>query len=297
MSAATAGARPRPAGHGRGGYGFVALYAVLLLAFGVAPTVYAVILAFSGTDGGFAGLSNFTSTARDFRFLPAAEHIGLYLLIWLVSLVVLVVMLALMLHGRARRLTGILRFLYYLPGALAGAASVVLWLFILDPSVSPAAPVLRLFGQHSFLQTIEPSHLPVVFAVIAFWTGAGGWIVIMYGALNTIPHDLIEAASLDGAGAWRIARHIQIPLLRKWIGYMVILAFAAGTQLFVEPQLVSEASLGTVSPAWSMNQLAYVYAFSQNNFNGAAAIAVDLLIVGLACATVIVFRSGLFEVN
>ena len=75
--------------------------------------------------------------------------------------------------------------------------------------------------------------------MIAFWTGAGGWIVVMYGALNNIPPDIIEAARIDGAGAWQIARRIQIPMLRKWIVYMVILAFAGGTQLFVEPQLLS----------------------------------------------------------
>ena len=50
----------------------------------------------------------------------------------------------------------------------------------------------------------------------------------MYGALNNISPDVIEAARIDGAGAWQTARRIQIPLLRKWIVYMVILAFAGG---------------------------------------------------------------------
>ena len=65
---------------------------------------------------------------------------------------------------------------------------------------------------------------------------------------------------------------------------MLILSLAAGTQLFVEPQLVSQASFGVVSNDYSVNQLAYQYAFTQNNFNGAAAISIDLLIVALACA-------------
>jgi multiple sugar transport system permease protein len=78
---------------------------------------------------------------------------------------------------------------------------------------------------------------------------------------------------------------------------MLILAFAAGTQLFVEPTLVSEASLGLISPAWSPNELAYVFAFQNNNFQYAAAISVDLLILGLMCAAVLVFRTKLFEVE
>ncbi len=78
--------------------------------------------------------------------------------------------------------------------------------------------------------------------MIAFWTGAGGWIVVMYGALNNIPKEVIEAARVDGAGAMRIAWSIQIPLMRKWIAYMVIMSFAGGTQLFVEPRVLAQAS-------------------------------------------------------
>jgi multiple sugar transport system permease protein len=142
-----------------------------------------------------------------------------------------------------------------------------------------------------------PNHLPIVFAVIAFWTGAGGWIVVTYGALNNIPYELLEAAALDGASAWQTALRVKLPLIKKWVVYMLILAFAAGTQLFVEPQLVSEASLGLVSQTWSPNELAYYLAFQNDNFNGAAAVSVDLLIVGLLVAAVLVFRTKLFEVD
>ena len=107
----------------------------------------------------------------------------------------------------------------------------------------------------------------------------------------------MEAARIDGASVLKTARYVQIPLLRKWIAYMLILAFATGTQLFVEPQLVGEASLGQVSDTWSPNQLAYQYAFHANNFNDASAVSVYLLVLGLACAALVVFRSGLFEVG
>jgi multiple sugar transport system permease protein len=78
---------------------------------------------------------------------------------------------------------------------------------------------------------------------------------------------------------------------------MAILAFAGGTQLFVEPQLVGAASLGVVPPWWSPNQLAYTYAFQQANFNGSAAIAVELLMIGCVCAALVVLRTGLFDVE
>ena len=75
---------------------------------------------------------------------------------------------------------------------------------MLDPTVSPGAFLLRdLLGARIFAQSIAPGNLPYIFAMIAFWTGAGGWIVVMYGALNTIPPDLEEAARIDGAGPFR----------------------------------------------------------------------------------------------
>jgi multiple sugar transport system permease protein len=291
-----AAGRP-PASRGNAmSYGFVSLYAVLALAFGILPALYALFLAFTDGEGRFAGLANFSKVVGDFRFWPAVTHVALYLVIWLVALVVLVTLLAVIVHAiRVRWLGRTLRFVFYLPGALAGASSVLLWLFVLDPTASPVSGLLRLLGYDSFIEVIVPGHLPVIFAVVAFWTGAGGWIVIMYGALNNISADVIEAARVDGANVVQIAWRIQLPLLRKWIAYMGIMSLAAGTQLFVEPQLLSQASNAVVPNDYSLNQLAYQYAFQQNDFNGAAAISLLLLVVALALSAVFVTRGGLFE--
>jgi multiple sugar transport system permease protein len=208
---------------------------------------------------------------------------------------ILVVGLALLVHSAPRRSSAFFRFVYYLPGALAGSASVVIWLFMLDPEVSPVAAIYHAVGWTNFNDVASPGHLPVIFTLMAFWTGAGGWILILYGALNNIPHELIEAARLDGAGAWQAARRIKLPLIKKWIGYMAILSLAAGSQLFVEPSIVSAAGSGFISPSWAPNELAYNYAFGQADFNGASAISIDLLLFALVCAAVIVSRSGLFR--
>jgi multiple sugar transport system permease protein len=155
--------------------------------------------------------------------------------------------------------------------------------------------VHHVLGANLFVESIAPGHLPFIFAMIAFWTGAGGWVVVMYGALNTIPTDLEEAARIDGAGPVTIALRLKLPLIRKWIAYMVILSFATGTQLFVEPQLVNQASLGLVPDTWSSNQLAFQMAFRYADFNAAAAISVDLLVIGVVAAGLVISRTGLFR--
>jgi len=277
-------------------YAFVSGYVLLALAFGVLPTLYALRMSVTTADGAFAGIENFSRVIDDFRFWPAVQHVAAFVAIWLVALLVLVTVLALLVHQiGVRWLSSAVRFVYYIPGALAGASAVVLWLFVLDPTVSPVSAVLRAFGFDSFVQTISPGNLPVIFAVMAFWTGAGGWIVVMYGALNSIPHEVLEAARIDGAGVVRTALHIQLPMLRKWISYMAIISLAAGTQLFVEPRVLSQASHGVVPNDYSLNQLAYLFAFKQQDLNGSAAIAVMLLVVSLSLSVFFVVRGGLFD--
>ncbi|MGI9822953.1 carbohydrate ABC transporter permease [Agromyces sp. Marseille-Q5079] len=283
------------AGQSRYGYVFVSGYTLLLLAFGLLPTLYAVYLSFT-RNGEFVGIDNFARVMADYRFLPAVLHVALYVLFWLVSLIVFVVLLAIVVHGiRVRWLGNTARFLFYVPGAIAGASSVLLWLFVLDPSVSPVSGLLHAMGYESLVNVVAVGNLPVVFTVIAFWAGAGSWIVIMYGALNNIPVEVMEAARIDGAGPVQTAWHIQLPMLKKWISYMGVMSLAAGTQLFVEPKILAQATKNVVPEDYSLNQLAYLYAFRQNDFSGSAAISVMLLVVALGLSAIFIFRGKLFE--
>ena len=277
-------------------YVFSSGYVLLLLVFGVLPMVYALYLSFT-KSGQFVGLDNYVKAVGDFRFLPAVQHVAAFLVIWVVTLTVLVTLLALIVHAvRVRWLSSTTRFLFFIPGAFAGAASVMLWLFLLNPSVSPVSFVLKWFGYTNFVQAIDLNNLPLIFTVIAFWTGAGGWIIIMYGALNNISDEIMEAARCDGASAIKTAWYIQLPLIRKWIAYMVVISVAVGTQLFAEPKILAQASRNQIPKHYSLNELAYVTAFGpQADFNSSAAISMMLLVVAAGLAAFFVFRGGLFD--
>ena len=277
-------------------YVFSSGYVLLLLVFGVLPMVFALYLSFT-KSGQFVGLDNYVKAVGDFRFLPAVQHVAAFLMIWVVTLTVLVTLLALIVHAvRVRWLSSTARFLFYIPGAFAGSASVMLWLFLLNPSVSPVSFVLKWFGYTNFVQAIDLNNLPLIFTIIAFWTGAGGWIIIMYGALNNISDEIMEAARCDGASAIKTAWYIQIPLIRKWIAYMAVISVAAGTQLFAEPKILAQASRNQIPKHYSLNQLAYVTAFGpQADFNSSAAISILLLVVAAGLAAFFVFRGGLFD--
>lgn len=277
-------------------YVFCSGYVLLLLVFGVLPMVYALYLSFT-KSGQFVGLDNYVKAVGDFRFLPAVQHVAAFLVIWVVTLTVLVTLLALIVHAvRVRWLSSTTRFLFFIPGAFAGAASVMLWLFLLNPSVSPVSFVLGWFGYTNFVQAIDLNNLPLIFTVVAFWTGAGAWIIIMYAALHNISNEIMEAARCDGASAIKTAWYIQLPLIRKWIAYMVVISVAVGTQLFAEPKILAQASRNQIPKHYSLNQLAYVTAFGpQADFNSSAAISMMLLLVAAGLAAFFVFRGGLFD--
>jgi len=280
----------------RAGYLFVGGYAALLVIVAIGPVAYALELAFTSFSGHFSGLTNFINTYHDFRFVPAFEHIGEFIAIWLTALVVAVIGVSLLINTLSARASATFRFLFYVPAAFAGSAGVLVWLFMLQPGMSPWDFVLRALGYKTFGASLIPSNQPIVFALIAFWTGAGAWILVIHGALANISGDVIEAAALDGAGPVQTALHVKLPLIKKWIVYMLIVSFASGTQLFAEPELFSQTTRGIlVSNAWSPNQLATSLAFVSDNFNYAAAISVDLLGIAMVCAGLLVFRTRLLS--
>jgi multiple sugar transport system permease protein len=272
------------------GWSFAAPYVLLLFAFGLGPIGYAVYESLTDGPQGRTGFANYRAAFQDFRFVPAVEHVALFLLIYLPVMVVGVIVLALVMHQRPGRSGSVLRVVYILPGAVVGSASILLWYVMLEPTLSPFKPLLNGLGFQTGADVFQNSNLVWVFAFMAFMTGFGQWVVIMYGALQGVPEELVEAATLDGCNAWQLATRVKLPLITKYIVYMLILAFAAGVQIFAEPQLLYSITLSASSPWWSLNQLGLVYAFQNADFASAAAVSLVLFVVcGLAALIVVRF--------
>jgi len=278
----------------RGAWILVAPFVVLLVVAGIIPVAYALIKSLQDANGQGVGISSFQRIIGDFRFVDTFLHIGITLVVWLPLMMIGVVALALLVHASPGRFGSAMRFIYYLPGALAGIANFMLWLFILNPGQSPMDFLWNGFGFTTLNQVAQPTFLPVILAAMLFFQGAGTWLVIVNGGLNGIPDEVLEAAVVDGAGAWQLAWTIMLPIIRPWIGYMLLLNVAYGFQLFIEPQVMSQVTHGQISPQWSPNQLSYTYAYQILDTGAAAAMSVILLAISLGLGLWIVLRSGLF---
>jgi len=284
----------------RGAWVLMTPYVLLFLVAAAIPIGYAFYISLQkpatlvNPQSGFGGLDAFVTVITDYRFIDTFVNIFSVMIIWLPLMILGVVGLALLIHASPGRFGGSMRFIYFLPGALAGIANFVLWVYLLNPSVSPIAFVWRGMGLDTLKEITTTENLPWILTAMLFFQGVGTWIIIVNGGLNGIPEEIFEAASLDGANAWQTAWRIKLPLIRPWIGYAALMNLAYGFQLFLEPYLLRQISSGSVEAEWAPTQLGYAFAFTNRNFPAAAAMSIILLVITLAIGIFIVFRSGLF---
>jgi multiple sugar transport system permease protein len=207
-------------------------------------------------------------------------------------------LLALLMHATRDRLNQVLRTVYFLPGAVTGSVLVLIFIFILDPAISPFA-FLMPSAWRTQMDVITPRSVLYVFVIIRFFSAAGGWIAIFYGALNGISRELMEAAEIDGCNAWQLAWHIKRPLITSYVVYMLITMFTAAMQIVVEPSLIASATFGSspVTPYWSLNQLAAQLQTMGGNFGLSATIALFQLVICAVAAVFVITRTDFYRTD
>ena len=166
------------------------------------------------------------------------------------------------------------RLAFFLPYGIPGVIAAILWSFLYLPGLSPIVAALHSsgFGTVNFLGT--NSALWSI-ANIVTWEYTGYNMLIIYAALQAIPADLYEAGRLDGASEWRVATRIKLPMVVNALVLTAIFSIIGTLQLFSEPQVL-RAITSNISSSYTPNLLAYTQAFTSNNPNYAAAIAVVL---------------------
>lgn len=279
-------------------YVLLAPYLVLLVMFGIFPIGYAFGLSFFDTiEMVFWGITNYEFVFNDFRVPQSVVNVLSFVAIWVSMTMIGVAALSLMLDSIGRRAANVLRSIYFLPGAVTSSAIVVLWLFVLDPSVSPFQSALKGLGWATRADVISGVGLAGIFAVMAYFSGSGGWIVVFGGALSSLPTEVMEAARIDGANRFQLATRIKLPMIWRSLVLMGILSFAGGLQLFVEPQLMGMAGPQFAQNDWSLNQMAFQYAFRMGDFGASAALSTLLIGASIAIALVIVFATRFYKID
>jgi multiple sugar transport system permease protein len=269
----------------------LAPYLLLGLVFLVGPVLGAVWLSLGGeTAPVHLQTSAYSRVLDNVNFWPAVRNVSQYVLILLPLLLGFSTVVAVVAHARNDLLGRVVRLVYYLPSAVVGAPLVLLWLFMLAPRLSPFRALLHVLGMQATSEVLTQPRLPLIFAIMAVFTAAGGWILVLHGALQAVDTDMYEAASLDGCNAWQLALHIKLPTIRRYIAFVGMISFAGAFQLVAEPTIINQAIPGTLSNTWSLNQLAFTYSVLVNNgFSLASVIALMLITIGVLAALGLIY--------
>jgi multiple sugar transport system permease protein len=270
---------------------FSAPYVIYVLAVLAFPLGYAVYMSFHDfiftaprvtVDRPFVGFENYVTVLSD----PAVQRSFLNIGIFLIINVPLTVGLSLLLANALNRVTRFKTFFrlsYYVPYVTASVAVVGVWLFLfqerglLNTVLGPLAPTPS-WLVNSWLA------MPTV-ALYVTWKQLGFFILLYLAALQNIPDELYESASVDGGSKWVQFWNITVPGVRPASVLVTLLATITGANLFTEPYLLTGGGGpdgASASPVFIMYQRGLL----QGNPDVAAALGVVLVIGVLLIALI-----------
>jgi multiple sugar transport system permease protein len=232
----------------------------------------------------WVGFANYGFLWHSEQFHQSLEATGFYLLFTYVPAVLLALLLALGLDTKLPG-SGFIRLLYFAPVAMSWVAISVIWRLLFQPD----GLLNQVLGTHTpWLTSAKSAEWALVIASV--WKETGLFLILFLAGLSRIPRELREAASLDGAGAFRSFRYITLPLLKPMTAVVCVMAVIRGCQSFSPQVVLTGGSFKTQV----VNLYVYKTAFENARMGRASAVAV-LLFFALLMVTMLqlrLFRSG-----
>ena len=230
----------------------------------------------------FVGLANYRTVLGDPAVRRSFLNIGVFLAINVPLTVVTSLLLATALNA-AIPLRSFFRTSYYVPYVTASVAVVGVWLSLFG-SGGLANHVLGPWAPDPSWLINARWAMPTI-ALFVTWKQLGFFILLYLAALQNVPKELYEAASMDGAGRWRSLRSVTIPGVRTATTLVTLLAVITGANLFTEPYLLTNGG-GPDGASASPVLIMYQKGIEQNHPDLASAIGVILILGVLAIAGV-----------
>lgn len=267
----------------------VAPFSVLFIAFFAVPLCYSVYISMkSEQTGAFIGFQNYKYVFGLSDFWSGVERMLYFGVIQVTFMVLCGLALALFLDSpycRGKRIFGLV---YFLPYAIPGVIAAIMWGFLFSPQLDQLLGIGRDLGlAHGAFQPLGSSTVLYAIMFIVTWEFTGYNMTIYLTGLSSVPKEVIDAARIDGASEWAIARRVKLPLLRKTIIFTVVLAIIGTLQLFNEPSIIND--LVPLGAAFTPNLLIYNTAFGLGNISLAAAESVVLALI-IVVASLAFFR-------
>ena len=244
----------------------MAPFAILFVLVFILPIVWAVYSSFfrqvstgGGAYGGgelvnqFVGLENFRYAITSPEFWSGVGRVILYTVIQVPIMIIAALALAMIIDSFVVKHVSGFRLGYFLPYAIPGAVASIIWVYLYNGQISPIVKGLAAIGVN--VDFFASNMLLASMANITTWTFTGYNMLIFLAALQAIPHDLYEAARIDGANGWQVAMKIKLPNVRAAALLAMLLSIVGSIQLFNEPTLMQTADPG-ISKAYTPMMMA-----------------------------------------
>jgi cellobiose transport system permease protein len=271
-------------------YLYISPFFLLFAVIGLFPLVYTGWVSLHdwnliGGEGDFVGVKNFAFILGQTQFWIALRNTFSIFLLSTVPQLVLAILIAAVLDTNLRGRT-FWRMSVLLPYIVMPVAVTLIFSNMFGDKYGLVNTALGHLGFDAirFHTDVLASHLAIATMVNFRWTGYNA--LILLAAMQAVPRDYYEAATIDGAGRIRQFFSITIPQLRPTLIFVVITSTIGGLQIFDEPRLYDQYGQGGANHQW-MTLTIYLYnlGWGQLNFGRAAAVAwllfLIIVIIGL----------------
>jgi len=235
----------------------------------------------------FVGAGNYTSLLADPSFWKAMRNTFYFVVVGGPLSIAVSLGAALLVDARVARWKGLFRTVFFLPVTTTIVAVAVVWRYLYHPRYGLLNQALVALGFAPIDWLGDPAWSMPAIILMAVWKNFGFNMIILLAGLQGIPERLYEAASLDGAHAWRRFTSITLPMLAPTLAFVTLLTAIGYFQFFAEPYVMTQG--GPAGSTRSVVLLMYEEGFRWWNLGRAAAIAFLLFTVILA-ATLLQMR-------
>jgi multiple sugar transport system permease protein len=236
-----------------------------------------------------APLANFVELLDDHRFLDSLG-VQLRLSVFTVGFQLLLGLAAALLLNSRLRFLEAMRALFIIPMVLPPIVVAIMWKVLFTPDISVLNWALGLFGLPQPAWLAHPRLALPAIIIADIWEWFPFTLLMLLAALQMIPTEPLEAARIDGAGAWQVFRHVVLPLLRPAIVVTVLFRLIESVKAFPLIFVMTGGGPGTVTEA--TNYYAFLQGFNYSLIGYSAAISVVVLASVLAISYLIVGTVG-----
>jgi len=277
-------------------YLFVAPYFIIFLVLAGGPLAYTVYMSFFNRqlfdkNPPFIGLKNYADLWTDPLWLTVLFNTVEFVVLTVIGVTLVALGAALLLRSIARGQT-LLRTVFFAPAILSVAVTAIIWQWLLAPDAGALNFLVGLVGIGKLPWTSDAGWAIPSLSLATVWWNFGVPMIILLAGLLNIDATLYEAASIDGANAWRRFRSITLPLLRPTLLFVLVTQIIAQFQVFGQPAFITGGGPGDSSRTILMFLYDTVWRHFQYGYGASIAVTLALIMALITAVQFAVLGRG-----